>query len=86
MIEAGELTSVRGRRDQILLLFGWMMMALRSEFVAIQHRDIAVTADGLDSCSRRDGTCSGFDHGLGGVGLVTEWMVTAVVRPAFYSY
>lgn len=48
MIEAGELASVRGRRDQVLLLFGWMMMARRSELVAVQHRDIGVTADGLD--------------------------------------
>lgn len=48
MIEAGELASVRGRRDQVLLLLGWMMMARRSELVAIEHRDITVTADGLD--------------------------------------
>lgn len=48
MIEAGELCSVRGRRDQVLLLLGWMMMARRSELVAIEHRDITVTLDGLD--------------------------------------
>ena len=32
----------------MLLLFGWMVMARGSELVAIQHRDITVTADGLD--------------------------------------
>lgn len=48
MIRAGDLSTVQGRRDQVLLLFGWMMMARRSELVAVEHRDVTVTSDGLD--------------------------------------
>ena len=49
-------TSARGRRDRLLLLFGFVGALRRSELVALQVEDVAVVAGGLRLRIRRGKT------------------------------
>lgn len=47
-ILALDLDTVAGRRDQMVLLFGFMMMARRHVLAALDFADVVETSDGLD--------------------------------------
>jgi len=47
-IEALNLDTLAGRRDQLVLVFGSMMMARRSELARLLFADVTETPDGLD--------------------------------------
>ena len=55
-IGALDLGTVAGRRDHMVLLFGFMMMARRHVLAALDFADVVETPDGLDVTVRTDKT------------------------------
>jgi integrase len=79
-----DLDKPLGRRDQVLLVLGWMMMARRSELAALRFADIAEVHEGLDvtvrtsktdhdSRGRRVALPAQKDPDLDPVRLVRDW-------------
>lgn len=55
-IDVLDLDSPVGRRDQVVLVFGFLMMARRSELARLRFGDITETPDGLDVLVRASKT------------------------------
>jgi integrase len=55
-VAALDLTTPRGRRDQVLLVLGFSMMARRSELAALTIADVTEGPDGLDVAVRSSKT------------------------------
>lgn len=55
-VHALDLTTVLGRRDRLLLVLGFMMMARRSELAALSFADIREDAEGLSVTVRTSKT------------------------------
>lgn len=81
-----DVTSVRGRRDRLMLALGFQMMARRSELAALRFADIAETDRGLEvsvRTSKTDRQSTGravalptqADPALDPVRLVRAWRV-----------
>lgn len=56
MVDCLDLGTAAGKRDQLLLVLGFSMMARRSELVALQLDDIRETAEGIEVSVRTSKT------------------------------
>lgn len=56
LVEVLDLSTVRGRRDRVLLLLGFAMMARRSELVALRVADVTRNDEGLEVAVRTSKT------------------------------